>query len=79
MYITRAFIEHLTNDPAVMLSINKKYFFLYKGIIWRKRKLNIGIIKKRRLFHLRKITESSLNYSTLMYLKKLIKLGFLKL
>lgn len=24
MYITREFVEHLTNDPAVMLSINKK-------------------------------------------------------
>jgi len=32
MYITRSFIEHLTNDPAVMLSINKKYHLAEKKV-----------------------------------------------
>lgn len=32
MYVTRDFIEHLTSDPAVMLSINKKYHLAEKKI-----------------------------------------------
>lgn len=32
MYITREFIEHLTNDPTVMLNINKKYHLAEKKI-----------------------------------------------
>ena len=78
MYIKKDFVEKMTNDPDMMLNINRKYQFYYLGTISLRKRSNTGTPRKGRLSHLRRILESSSNFSTLTSLSSLRKSDCLK-